>query len=40
MDVAERYGISEQTVWRWRKRDSVQDRSHRLIGADQADTGA
>jgi len=23
--VAERYGISEQTVWKWRKRDSVQD---------------
>ena len=21
--VAERYGISEQTVWKWRKRDSV-----------------
>jgi len=31
--VAERYGISEQTVWKWRKRDSVHDRSptaHRL----------
>ncbi len=26
--VAERYGISEQTVWKWRKRDSVQVRSH------------
>jgi transposase-like protein len=26
--VAERYGISEQTVWKWRKRDGVQDRSH------------
>ena len=26
--VAERYGISEQTVWKWRKRDSVLDRSH------------
>jgi transposase-like protein len=26
--VAERYGISEQTVWKWRKRDSIQDRSH------------
>jgi len=26
--VAERYGISEQTVWKWRRRDSVQDRSH------------
>ncbi len=23
--VAERYGISEQTVWKWRKRDSVKD---------------
>ena len=27
--VVKRYGISEQTVWKWRKRDSVQDRSHR-----------
>jgi transposase InsO family protein len=26
--VAERYGISEQTVWKWRKRDGLQDRSH------------
>lgn len=26
--VAERYGISEQTVWKWRKRDSVHDRGH------------
>jgi len=26
--VGERYGISEQTVWKWRKRDSVNDRSH------------
>ncbi len=26
--LAERYGISEQTVWKWRKRDSVHDRSH------------
>lgn len=26
--VAERYGISEQTVWKWRGRDGVQDRSH------------
>ena len=26
--VAERYGISEQTVWKWRKRNDVQDRSH------------
>ena len=26
--VAERYGISEQTVWKWQKRDSVHDRSH------------
>ncbi len=26
--VAERYGISEQTVWKWRSRDSVEDRSH------------
>lgn len=28
--VAERYGISEQTVWKWRGRDDVHDRSHRL----------
>ncbi|SFG14486.1 hypothetical protein SAMN04488020_101304 [Palleronia marisminoris] len=26
--VAERHGISQQTVWKWRKRDSVHDRSH------------
>lgn len=26
--VAERYGISEQTVWKWRRRGSVHDRSH------------
>lgn len=29
----ERYGISEQTAWKWRERDSVQDlnqTSHRL----------
>jgi hypothetical protein len=31
--VAERYGISEQTVWKWRNRDDVHDRCntpHRL----------
>lgn len=31
--VVERYGISEQTAWKWRERDSVQDlnqTSHRL----------
>ena len=26
--LAERYGISEQTVWKWRKRDGVHDVSH------------
>jgi transposase-like protein len=26
--VAERYGISEQTVWKWRERDGVHDRRH------------
>ena len=26
--VAQRYGISEQTVWKWRGRDDVHDRSH------------
>ncbi len=25
--VAERFGISEQTVWKWRGRDDVHDRS-------------
>ena len=27
--LARRYGTTEQTVWKWRKRDSVNDRSHR-----------
>ena len=26
--LAERHGTTEQTVWKWRKRDSVHDRSH------------
>lgn len=26
--LAERFGTTEQTVWKWRKRDSVEDRSH------------
>ena len=26
--VAESHGTSEQTVWKWRNRDSVDDRSH------------
>jgi len=26
--VGKRYGISEQTVWKWRNRDNVHDRSH------------
>ena len=26
--LARRYGTTEQTVWKWRKRDSVNDRSH------------
>ena len=26
--LAKRYGTTEQTVWKWRKRDSVNDRSH------------
>ena len=26
--LAGRFGTTEQTVWKWRKRDSVQDRSH------------
>jgi len=37
--VAERYGISEQTVWKWRGRDDVHDRSHtphRLQPAQEA----
>ena len=27
--LAERHGTTEQTVWKWRTRDSVEDRSHR-----------
>lgn len=26
--LTERFGITEQTVYKWRKRDSVEDRSH------------
>ncbi len=26
--LADRYGLSEQTVWKWRKRDDVHDLSH------------
>ncbi len=26
--LADRHGTTEQTVWKWRKRDSVEDRSH------------
>ena len=26
--LAERYGVTEQTVYKWRHRDSVVDRSH------------
>ena len=26
--MAKRYGISEQSVWEWRKRNDVHDRSH------------
>ena len=26
--LAERHGTTEQTVWKWRKRDSVEDHSH------------
>ena len=26
--LSRRYGTTEQTVWKWRKRDSVNDRSH------------
>jgi transposase-like protein len=28
--LAERHGTTEQTVWKWRKRDRVHDRSHTL----------
>ena len=34
--AAERYGISEQAVWKWRKRDSVEDRSHTPHGLQTA----
>lgn len=37
--LAERFGVTPQTIYKWRKRDSVEDRSHtphRLqIEADQ-----
>jgi len=26
--LAERFGVTEQTIYKWRKRDSVEDRSH------------
>lgn len=26
--LADRHGTSKQTIWKWRKRDSVEDRSH------------
>ena len=26
--LAERHGTTAQTVWKWRKRDGVEDRSH------------
>ena len=26
--LAERYGVTPQTIYKWRKRDSVEDRSH------------
>jgi len=26
--LAERFGVTEQTVYKWRHRDSVEDRSH------------
>jgi transposase-like protein len=26
--LAERFGTTQQTIWKWRKRDNVQDRSH------------
>jgi transposase InsO family protein len=45
--MAERYGISEQAVWKWRNRDDVHDRRHtphrlqtRLTPAQEAVAGA
>jgi transposase-like protein len=26
--LAERFGVTSQTIYKWRKRDSVEDRSH------------
>lgn len=26
--LAERFGVTEQTIYKWRKRDSVEGRSH------------
>jgi hypothetical protein len=30
--LAERFGVTLQTIYKWRKRDSVEDRSHRPTG--------
>ena len=39
--LAERHGTTEQTVWKWRKRDSVHDRSqHTPPSSDDPHTSA
>ena len=38
--LAERFGVTPQTVYKWRKRDSVEDRSHTPHPvADDVDVG-
>jgi len=38
--LAERFGTTEQTIYKWRHRDSVHDRSHPSSpAADQPDPG-
>ena len=39
--LAERHGTTEQTVWKWRKRDNVEDCSHKAApAANDADARA
>ena len=39
--LAERHGTTKQTVWKWRKRDTVEDRSHTPhLFADHSDARA
>jgi transposase-like protein len=35
--LAERFGVTPQTVYKWRNRDSIEDRPHTPSVADDAD---